>query len=30
MPDALGANTPRISVQAVHQAPYGTFREDRP
>ena len=30
MPDALGGNTPRISVQAVHQAPYGTFREDRP
>ena len=30
VPDALGGNTPRISVQAVHQAPYGTFREDRP
>ena len=30
MPDALGDNTPRISVDAVNQSPYGTFREDRP
>ena len=30
MPDALGGNTPRIRVEAVNQAPYGTFREDRP
>ena len=30
MPAALGSNTPRISVEAVHQSPYGTFREARP
>lgn len=30
MPSALGGNTPRISVQAVHRSPYGTFREARP
>jgi len=30
MPTALGSNTPRISVGAVHQSPYGTFREARP
>ncbi len=30
MPDALGTNAPRISLQAVNQSPYGTFREDRP
>ena len=30
VPDALGGNTPRIRVDAVAQAPYGTFREDRP
>ena len=30
MPAALGSNTPRISVDSVHSAPYGTFREARP
>jgi hypothetical protein len=30
MPTALGNNTPRISVEAVHRSPYGTFREARP
>ena len=30
MPSALGGNTPRISVAAVHQSPYGTFRQARP
>ena len=30
MPAALGGSTPRISVQAVHRSPYGTFREARP
>ncbi|MBW8751578.1 MAG: hypothetical protein JF565_09170 [Propionibacteriales bacterium] len=30
MPSALGDNTPRISVEAVHRSPYGTFREARP
>lgn len=30
MPDALGGNAPRITVAAVNQSPYGTFREDRP
>ncbi len=30
MPTALGANTPRISVDSEHEAPYGTFREARP
>jgi len=29
MPSALGGNTPRISVAAVHRSPYGTFREAR-
>lgn len=29
VPDALGANTPSIRVQADHSVPYGTFREDR-
>jgi hypothetical protein len=30
MPSALGDNTPRIAVAAVHRSPYGTFREARP
>jgi Flp pilus assembly protein TadG len=30
MPAALGSNTPRISVDSEHEAPYGTFREARP
>jgi hypothetical protein len=30
MPSALGGNTPRIAVAAVHRSPYGTFREARP
>jgi hypothetical protein len=30
MPSALGGNTPRIAVSAVHRSPYGTFREARP
>jgi hypothetical protein len=30
MPAALGGNTPRIAVAAIHQSPYGTFREPRP
>lgn len=30
MPSALGSNTPRISVEAIHRSPYGTFREARP
>lgn len=30
MPTALGGNTPRIAVAAVHRSPYGTFREARP
>ena len=30
LPTALGHNTPRISVAAVHRSPYGTFREARP
>jgi hypothetical protein len=30
MPTALGSNTPRIAVAAVHRSPYGTFREARP
>ncbi|HEU5042842.1 MAG TPA: hypothetical protein VFT75_01765 [Nocardioidaceae bacterium] len=29
VPSALGGNTPSIRVQAVHQVPYGLFREDR-
>lgn len=30
MPTALGSNTPRISIEAEHRSPYGTFREARP
>jgi Flp pilus assembly protein TadG len=30
IPTALGDNTPRISVEAIHRSPYGTFREARP
>ena len=30
MPAALGSRTPRIRVEAEHEAPYGTFREARP
>lgn len=30
VPSALGGDAPRISVQAEHRAPYGTFREARP
>jgi hypothetical protein len=30
MPTALGGNTPRIAVEAIHRSPYGTFREARP
>ena len=30
MPTALGSNTPRIAVAAVHRSPYGTFRGARP
>jgi Flp pilus assembly protein TadG len=30
MPAALGTNTPRIAVEAIHRSPYGTFREARP
>ncbi|HEU4568125.1 MAG TPA: hypothetical protein VFR99_08825 [Marmoricola sp.] len=30
MPHALGRNTPRITVDAVHRSPYGRFREARP
>lgn len=30
MQAALGGNTPRIAVAAIHQSPYGTFREARP
>lgn len=30
MPRILGANTPRISVDAVHRSPYGRYREARP
>ena len=30
MPHALGDDTPRISVDAVHRSPYGRFREARP
>ena len=30
MPAALGSNTPRIAVAAIHRSPYGTFREARP
>lgn len=30
VPAALGGNTPSIRVDAVHQSPYGQFREARP
>jgi len=30
MPTALGDDTPRIAVAAIHRSPYGTFREARP
>ncbi|HET7683966.1 MAG TPA: hypothetical protein VFK34_09910 [Marmoricola sp.] len=30
VPAALGGNTPSIGVDAVHQSPYGQFREARP
>ncbi|HET6167316.1 MAG TPA: hypothetical protein VFE07_10850 [Marmoricola sp.] len=30
MPTALGGDTPRIAVAAIHSSPYGTFREARP
>lgn len=30
MPRVLGADTPRITVDAIHQSPYGRFREARP
>jgi hypothetical protein len=30
VPSALGGDAPRISVSALSQSPYGTFREDRP
>jgi hypothetical protein len=30
IPAVLGSNAPAISVEAEHQAPYGTFREARP
>ena len=30
MPAALGGSTPRIAVEAIHQSPYGSFREPRP
>lgn len=30
VPSALGGDVPRISVQAEHSAPYGSFREARP
>jgi len=30
VPAALGGNTPSILVQAVHRAPYGQYRQDRP
>jgi Flp pilus assembly protein TadG len=30
MPSVLGDNTPRITVEAIHRSPYGTFREARP
>jgi hypothetical protein len=29
MPAVLGSDTPRIRVESVHSAPYGTFREAR-
>jgi hypothetical protein len=29
MPAVLGSNAPRISVESVHSAPYGTFRAAR-
>ena len=30
IPTALGDDTPRIAVEAIHRSPYGTFREPRP
>ena len=30
LPAVLGDQAPSFRVDAVHQAPYGTFREDRP
>jgi Flp pilus assembly protein TadG len=30
VPDALGAQTPSIRVQADHRVPYGPYREERP
>lgn len=30
LPTALGSNTPRIAIDAMHRSPYGTFREARP
>ena len=30
MPTALGSDTPRIAVAAIHSSPYGTFRQARP
>lgn len=30
MPRVFGANTPRITVDAVHRSPYGRYREARP
>ena len=30
VPDALGANTPSIRVDAEHEVPYGPYREERP
>jgi Flp pilus assembly protein TadG len=30
LPAVLGDNTPRIAIAAIHQSPYGTFREARP
>lgn len=30
VPAVLGSGGPRISVEADHEAPYGTFREARP
>lgn len=30
VPSVLGGDVPRISVQAEHSAPYGSFREARP
>lgn len=30
VPAALGSNTPHLSLESEHEAPYGTFREARP